>query len=85
MSLYAQSSVVLVVLLHFSFMVLEMFLWDKPAGLKIFNHSKELAAKTKVLAAKQGLNNCFLAAGLIWGLFRGTQRINYICLTLLKS
>lgn len=78
MSLYAQSSVVLVVLLHFSFMVLEMFLWDKPVGLKIFNHSKELAAKTKVLAANQGLYNGFLAAGLIWGLFRGSHGIETV-------
>jgi len=36
-------------------MVLEMFLWDKPTGLKAFGQSKEKAIATKVLAANQGL------------------------------
>jgi putative membrane protein len=61
----------LVALLHLYFLVLEMFLWDKPAGLRAFGHTKEAAAASKVLAANQGLYNGFLAAGLIWGLARG--------------
>jgi len=61
----------LVAVLHIYFLVLEMFLWDKPAGLKTFGHSLEAAAKTKVLAMNQGLYNGFLAAGLIWGLILG--------------
>jgi putative membrane protein len=61
----------LVALLHLYFLVLEMFLWDKPAGLRAFGHTREAAAASKVLAANQGLYNGFLAAGLIWGLARG--------------
>jgi putative membrane protein len=61
----------LVALLHLYFLVLEMFLWDKPAGLRAFGHTKEAAAASKVLAANQGLYNGFLAAGLLWGLARG--------------
>ena len=49
-------------------MVLEMFLWDKPLGLKILGQTPELAQASKVLAANQGLYNGFLAAGLVWGL-----------------
>lgn len=54
---------------HFGFLYLEMFLWSKKSGRKIFSHSKENAEKTKVLAANQGLYNGFIAAGLIWGFF----------------
>lgn len=58
----------LVALLHLYFLVLEMFFWDKPLGLKVFGLTPEEAAVSKVLAANQGLYNGFLAAGLIWGL-----------------
>jgi len=51
------------------FLVLEMFLWDKPLGLKIFRNPIEKARDSAVLAANQGLYNGFLAAGLLWGLF----------------
>ncbi len=67
----AEIVVVLVALLHGYFLVLEMFLWDKPAGLKAFGQSKERAAATRVLAANQGLYNGFIAAGLLWGAFQG--------------
>jgi len=63
--------VLLVALLHGYFLVLEMFLWDKPAGRKAFGMSKEQAAATKVLAANQGLYNGFVAAGLLWGAIQG--------------
>jgi putative membrane protein len=52
-------------------LVLEMFFWDKPLGLRSFGHSAEQAAASRVLAANQGLYNGFLAAGLIWGLCLG--------------
>ena len=64
--------IVLVALLHVCFMVLEMFYWDKPLGLKAFGLSKEDAAASKVLAANQGLYNGFLAAGLLWGVGLGS-------------
>jgi putative membrane protein len=56
----------LVALLHLYFLVLEMFLWTKPLGLKVFAQSREKAEQSKVLAANQGLYNGFLAAGLVW-------------------
>jgi len=71
MSTVANVLVALVALLHLYFLVLEMFLWDKPAGLRAFGHTPEAAAASKVLAANQGLYNGFLAAGLIWGLSLG--------------
>jgi putative membrane protein len=60
--------VALVAALHVYFLVLEMFLWTKPLGLKTFRQSPEKAQDSAVLAANQGLYNGFLAAGLIWGL-----------------
>lgn len=65
--------VALVAILHLYFLVLEMFLWDKPAGMKAFGLTAESAASTKTLAANQGLYNGFLAAGLIWGLLLGAE------------
>jgi putative membrane protein len=73
MSMIANVVIGLVALLHLYFLVLEMFLWDKPAGLRAFGHTREAAAASKVLAANQGLYNGFLAAGLIWGLLRGAE------------
>jgi len=71
MSSLANVVVALIALLHVYILVLEMFLWDKPAGLRAFGNSSEKAAITKVLAANQGLYNGFLAAGLFWGLSLG--------------
>ena len=69
MSLFAQVFIALVAFLHIGFLVLEMFLWDKPSGRKIFGLKADFASQSKVLAANQGLYNGFLAAGLIWSLF----------------
>ncbi|WP_375306569.1 DUF1304 domain-containing protein [Bradyrhizobium sp. A11] len=69
--LIANVLVALVAALHVFFLILEMFLWDKPQGLKVFRNTPEKAEITKVLAANQGLYNGFLAAGLIWGLVHG--------------
>jgi putative membrane protein len=63
--------ITLIALLHVYILVLEMFLWEKPAGLGAFRNTPEKAAITKVLAANQGLYNGFLAAGLFWGLWLG--------------
>jgi putative membrane protein len=58
-----------VALEHFYFLILEMFLWTTPKGIKTFGlKSKEFAEETKVLAANQGLYNGFLTAGLIWSI-----------------
>ena len=72
MRLLADGLVLLVALLHLSFLVLEMFLWTKPLGLKVFRNTPEKAQATKVLAANQGLYNGFLVAGLLWGLWLGS-------------
>ena len=61
--------VALVALLHDLFLALEMFLWEKPAGMRTFRLTPERARDTKVLAANQGLYNGFLVAGLLWGLW----------------
>lgn len=63
----------LVALLHTYFLILEMFLWDKPTGRRVFGLTAELATATKTLAANQGLYNGFLVAGLVWGLVRGAE------------
>jgi len=69
--LAADIAVAAVALLHAYFLVLEMFLWDKPRGLRTFGLTPEFAAASKSLAANQGLYNGFLAAGLLWGLWLG--------------
>lgn len=71
----ANIAVVAVALIHLYILVLEMFLWEKPAGLRAFGLSKEFAAASKTLAANQGLYNGFLAAGLLWGLGAGDIRV----------
>ena len=59
----------LVAVEHLYFLVLEMFLWTTPKGIKTFGlKSKEFADETKTLAANQGLYNGFLAAGLIYSI-----------------
>jgi putative membrane protein len=63
--------VAVVAALHIYFLVLEMFLWTRPLGLKTFRNSIEKATDSAVLAANQGLYNGFLAAGLVWGLVHG--------------
>jgi len=67
----ANALVALVAALHVYFLVLEMFLWTKPLGLKTFHQTLEKASDSAVLAANQGLYNGFLAAGLAWGLVQG--------------
>jgi putative membrane protein len=71
MQALAAIAVGLVALLHLYFLVLEMFLWTKPLGLKTFRNTPEKAEATRVLAANQGLYNGFLVAGLLWGLWLG--------------
>jgi putative membrane protein len=88
-SLAANIVVGIVALLHVYFLVLEMFLWDKPAGLRAFGQTKEAAAVMKVLAANQGLYNGFLAAGLFWGLSLGAGgtpvKVFFLCCVLIAG
>ena len=66
----ATALVALVAIEHLYILVLEMFLWTSPAGLRAFGLTPEFAEQTAVLAANQGLYNGFLAAGLLWSLAR---------------
>ncbi len=66
-----------VAFLHFYFLILEMFLWTKPRTIKVFGFTKELAEKTKAMAANQGLYNGFLVAGLLWGLFHNNLAVGF--------
>ena len=75
MSIAAHIVIALVALLHIWFLVLEMFLWDKPAGRRAFGTTAEFAAQSKVLAANQGLYNGFLAAGLLWSQWLGADGV----------
>lgn len=68
MAIVAGILVALVAALHVGFLILEMFLWTTPFGLRTFNLTPEFAAASAALAANQGLYNGFLAAGLVWGL-----------------
>lgn len=75
MSTSAFVAVLLVAALHGYFLVLEMFLWTRPLGLKVFRNTPEKAEITRVLAANQGLYNGFLAAGLLWSAFTDQREV----------
>jgi putative membrane protein len=85
-STFANAVIALIALLHVYILVLEMFLWDRPAGLRAFGQTQEAATASKVLAANQGLYNGFLAAGLFWGLSLGaggsSVKIFFLCCVL---
>ena len=68
MDWFTKVAIGLLATLQFLFLVLEMFYWAKPLGLKVFRQSLEKANSSIVLAKNQGLYNGFLAAGLIWGI-----------------
>jgi putative membrane protein len=64
----------LIALEHIWFLVVEMFLWTRPIGMKMFALELNFAQQTTAMAANQGLYNGFLAAGLIWSLLSKTKR-----------
>lgn len=75
MNVVAGVLVGVVAALHAYFLVLEMFLWTKPTGRKVFGLDAEFAEASKGLAANQGLYNGFLVAGLGWGLVSGRDDV----------
>lgn len=75
MSFIGQILVGLIALLHFYILVLEMFLWTTPRGLRAFGQTLESAEASKALAANQGLYNGFLAVGLVWGLLHPDRQV----------
>jgi putative membrane protein len=64
-SVLASAVTAIVMVLHGCFLVLEMFLWTKPMGMKVFRMSKAEAETSRVLAANQGFYNGMLALGLL--------------------
>jgi putative membrane protein len=78
--------IVLVAIEHIYFLILEMFLWTKPKGIKTFGlKSKQFAEDTKILAANQGLYNGFLAAGLVYSLIIEDKNLSIfflVCVTI---
>lgn len=75
MSILAGVLIGVVAVLHLYFLVLEMFLWTKPAGRKAFGLDPAFAEASRAMAANQGLYNGFLVAGLGWGLVSGDTDI----------
>ena len=75
MAIITTPLIIIIALLHLYFLILEMFLWTKPLGRKVFKLSVDYAEKSKTLAANQGLYNGFLSVGLLWGLVLGTAGI----------
>jgi putative membrane protein len=67
MAALATAFVLLVAVIHIYILVLEMFLWRTPRGLRAFGTDQAFADQSAPLAANQGLYNGFLAAGLLWG------------------
>jgi putative membrane protein len=71
MEIAATATTIIVALIHVYIMILEMFFWNTPTGIRVFKLTPEFASASRVLAANQGLYNGFLAAGLFWGVFPG--------------
>lgn len=80
MRLMALALTALVAALHVGFLILEMFLWTEPFGLKTFNQTLDVARQSAVLAANQGLYNGFLAAGLVYALAARKTDVRYLFL-----
>lgn len=64
-----------VAIIHLGILVLEMFFWNHPVGMKVFNMTAEVAESSALLALNQGLYNGFLAAGLLWGLLANRRDV----------
>ena len=71
MATLAVALVIVVAAIHVYIVVLEMFLWRTPRGMRAFGTDQPFADASAALAANQGLYNGFLVAGLIWGLVAG--------------
>ncbi len=77
MKVLINSLVTFIAIEHIGFLILEMFLYTKPIGQKIFKMSPEFAMQSQKLAANLGLYNGFLAAGLIWALFFSKGKMSH--------
>ncbi len=77
MALIANILTGIVAALHAYFLMLEMFFWTQPLGLRIFNNTLQKAQDSAVLAANQGLYNGFLAVGLLYGIFASNAAVGF--------
>jgi putative membrane protein len=73
MKIFSNLLVIFIAIEHIGFLILEMFLWTRPIGQKIFKLESDFAQQSAALASNQGLYNGFLAAGLIWSLLASNQ------------
>ena len=75
MKIFTSFLIALVAIEHVFFLILEMFLWNTPKGIKAFGlKSKLFAEETKVLAANRGFYNGFLAAGLMFSIIQNDMK-----------
>ncbi|KAA5827811.1 DUF1304 domain-containing protein [Algibacter amylolyticus] len=86
MTLISTILIAFIAVLHFYFLVLEMFMWTTPKTIKAFGlKSKQFAQDTKVLAANQGLYNGILAATLVFSIINQDIKLAIfllICVTI---
>ncbi|XMO88321.1 DUF1304 domain-containing protein [Algibacter sp. AS12] len=86
MTLISTILIAFIAVLHFYFLVLEMFMWTTPKTIKAFGlKSKQFAQDTKVLAANQGLYNGILAATLVFSIINQDIKLAVfllICVTI---
>ena len=68
MALVTQLLITIIALIHLYVLWLEMFAWTTRGPQVFRGYPADFFAKSKTLAANQGLYNGFLAAGLIWSL-----------------
>jgi putative membrane protein len=72
--------------IHGYFVWMEMFRWEAPRTRAVFGTTPEFAAASRVLAANQGLYNGFLAAGLLFGLWRGdTAMLGFVLICIMVA
>lgn len=81
MNILINTFIVIIAALHIWFLILEMFLWQKPIGRKTFRLSEDFAKASARLAANQGLYNGFLSAGLIWSVFANETQLKIFFLS----
>jgi len=64
-------------LMHWGFMILEMFFYNHSVGQKVFKVTPEFSAATKSLMFNQGLYNGFIAAALLVSLLATNEQTRF--------
>ena len=75
----ANTLIFIVAAIHIYILILEMFLWESKTGRKAFSLSANFARETRVMAANQGLYNCFLRDHCRTVRRRNRQSENTVC------